>query len=152
LHRRILSIKAGFDGMAIDLEIGLGHAQPLTFGHTQMQGNKVESGDRLGNRMLDLNAWIDFQEEIFLTGDKKFNRAQAAIRQRFTQPHGVMRDLVEQRPGQTPGGGFLDDFLMPPLQCAVALEQMNDMPLAIPSDLNLDMAGARQKAFEEQAL
>ncbi len=63
---RVLGVQAGLDGVAdrppghrvVDLG---GQRRPS--GHQQLEADQVEPGDRLGDRVLDLQAGVHLQEE-----------------------------------------------------------------------------------------
>ena len=102
--------------------------------------------------MFHLDARVHLQKEILVPRDQKFDRAQAAIIERFAQAHRVMRDLVKKRARQAPSRGLFDDLLVAALKRAVALEQVQHMALAVARDLHLDMACLGQEAFQQKAL
>src|SRR3546814_2783857 len=58
-------------------------------------------------------------------------------------------DLGARRFVHAGGGGFLDHLLMPPLERAVALEQVDDIAVGVAEHLHLDMAGG-QDIFLDQ--
>ena len=49
--------------VAAQLELVLAQRQRLARGHAQLQLDKVEAGDRLGHRVLDLEARVHLEEE-----------------------------------------------------------------------------------------
>ena len=100
--------------------------------------------------MFHLNARVHLKKEIFVPRDQKFDRAQPAIVQRFTEAHRVARDVVQKRARQSPGRGFLDDLLVTALKRAIAFEQVHHMALAVTCDLHFDMARLGQETLQQQ--
>jgi hypothetical protein len=74
--------------------------------------------------------------------DQELHRAHAAVAQPLRQAHGVGQHLLAQPWRQRRGGRFLDQLLVPPLQRALALEQVDDAALPVAGDLHLDVAAA----------
>ena len=119
------------------------------------QLDQIEAGDRFGDRMLDLKPRVHLHEPeavglkpLAAVGDE-FDRAGAHIADR---PRGLDRGLAHggaQRRRHAGRGRFLDHFLVPPLQRAVALEEMDDVAMRVGEDLDLDMA-RRQDVFLDQ--
>src|SRR5205085_2976533 len=56
-----------------------------------------------------------------------------------------------QLPSQRRRGRLLDDLLMAALKGAVALEQVNDVSVPIPHDLDLDVSGTLQQLLQVNA-
>ena len=59
---------------------------------------------------------------------------------------------VTQRVGQAGGGSLLDHLLMPALERAVALEQVNDIARAVGEHLHLDVARAHHRLFQQHGV
>ena len=101
--------------------------------------------------MLDLQAGVHFQEEEFTAGiEQKFHGAGAdvvdrggSLDRRFT--HGLAQLRCHDRAGR-----LFDHFLVATLNRAVALAEIDDSAVLVAEDLNLHMAWADHRAFEDQ--
>jgi hypothetical protein len=58
----ILGIEPGLDGMAVDPQVALGEGQGFAGRDAQLQFDEIKAGDRLGNRMFDLQARVHLHE------------------------------------------------------------------------------------------
>jgi hypothetical protein len=116
-------------------------------GQLDLQPHQVETGDHLGNGMLDLQAGVHLQEEKTPVGaENVFDRAGIAVVRRCCEPDRRGADLVAQRGRQVGRGRFLDDLLEAPLHRTFALEEVDGAALAVAEDLHLDMA----RPFDEE--
>src|SRR4051794_29113508 len=101
--------------------------------------------------MLDLQSRIHLHEvEAFSVffGDE-LDRAGADIRDGARRRDRCLADIEPPLGGKPRRRRLLDDLLVPALDRAVALEQMDDIAVAVAEDLRLDMARAFQIAFEQ---
>ncbi len=86
---RILGIDARFDGMAVDADFILGKRQLFAGCNAELPFDEIEAGDRLGDRMLDLEPGIHFNEpdgvgpQLFAAVGDEFDGAGAAVINRF---------------------------------------------------------------------
>ena len=102
--------------------------------------------------MLDLKARVHLDEEHFLAVGDEFDGAGADIIDRAC---GLARGgadrlalgVIERRRRR-----FLDDLLMPPLQRALALEQRQEIAVAVADHLHLDMARGVEVFFDQHAI
>ena len=151
----ILGIKPGLDGVAVDPQVALGEGQGFACRHTQLQFHEIKAGDRLGNRVFDLQARVHLHEpepvlaqRAGAVGDE-FHRARAPV---ADAAGGLDRRLGHRGTdgfGHAGGGGFLDDLLVAALQRAVAFIKMDRGAVRVGEDLHLDMAG-RGDVFLDQ--
>ena len=66
--------------MTAALHLGLAHWHQLARRQTNLQRNKIDTGDHLGNRMLNLNAAVDFDEVRLPVGaNQEFECSKVAI-------------------------------------------------------------------------
>ena len=132
--------------MAGDGEVFLRTREFTPRSNLQLPFHQILPGDHFRHRMLHLQARVHLHEVkgIFLqpVGDigDKFNGACPNIPNRFGRcdgcgPHGLSHRLRHIR-----RRCFLDHLLMPPLQGAIALEQMHRITMGISENLNFDMA------------
>ena len=138
--------------MALKAHILLTDGQRLAGCYAQLHLHEIKAGDRLGNRMLDLQARVHLHEvERARAVEQKLERARAFIgdrpyrrRRRFAHPRTQFRrDRGRWR--------FFDELLMPTLDRAVPFSEMNRGAVAISEHLNLDMARIDDRPFEDHA-
>lgn len=73
---RVFGVQAHFDGVAVQLHLVLAQGQRAAFGNGQLPGHQVLAGDEFGDRMLDLQAGIHFEEvEVAVFVDQEFHGA-----------------------------------------------------------------------------
>ena len=104
-------------------------ADPSARGNANLRLDQVEPGDLFGDRVLDLDARIDF-DEIELARFhvlQELDGARIAVMDGPREPHGRGADLVALRFRQVRGGRPLHDLLVPPLHRAIAFEQVHDL-------------------------
>ena len=127
-------------------------AQSFAARDRDLLSDKIDAGDRLGDRMLDLDPRVHLEkvEGIAFIVDEELDRTGAAIGQAGREAH---RRLVQraQRRRQTRRRRFLDELLVAPLYGAVALAQVNDLSVAVAEDLHFDMAAARDEPLQVDA-
>ena len=132
-------------------DAGLGQrADPAALGDPDLRLDDVEAGDDLGHRVLDLDARVDL-DEVEGAGvgiHQELDRAGADIvggaadlERRLAQGRAAL--LVE-----IGGGGALDHLLVAALDRAVALEQVDEVAVAVAQELHLDVARAADQLLE----
>ena len=142
--------------MAVDFEVFLNHRQGRTRRDSKLPFHQVVAGDRLGYRVLHLQAGVHLHEPETIgfqpvrTIDDELNSTRTGIPDRLGSPHGSSTHGVANIPGHAGRGRFLDDLLVAALQRAIAFEQVN-RTFTIAKDLNLDMARLRD-VFLDQAM
>src|SRR5271156_1220368 len=62
ITRRLLGVDAGFDCVSALADVILAKSQPLTHRHPKLRCDEIDTGYRLGHRMLDLEARVHFQK------------------------------------------------------------------------------------------
>ena len=101
--------------------------------------------------MLDLKARVHLQEEELPAGVKKLHRARPGVVDRPGRPH---RGLAHPPPlarFEERGGRLFDQLLVPPLNRALALEEVQRVAVQVAEDLDLDVAGPLQEALHVHA-
>jgi hypothetical protein len=127
---------------------GLADARALGDAHLRL--DDVDAGDLLGHGVLDLDARIDLDEvessavgiHQELDGAGVRVTGGAAELQRRLAERGALR--VVQIRGRRP----LDHLLVAPLHRAVALEQVDQVAVAVAEELHLDVAGALDQLLQ----
>ena len=138
---RVLGIDAHLDGHAIGTNLLLGRGQAQTGRDPDLPLHEIPSGDLFGDRMLNLQAGIDFKEEkLILRIHDEFECACITVIDRTGTLDCGVQQLVSQGRGQRHSRRFLEHLLMATLKGTLPLKKMHDLPLAVSHDLNLDMA------------
>ena len=137
----VLAVDAALDRVPAQRHGVLRDPQRKALGDGDLLGHQVHPGDRLGDRVLHLDAGVHLQEvERAAPGiDEELHRAGAAV----VQPAGV-RDsrLMHARPQvlvETGRGSLLDQLLVAPLDRAVPVAEMDGVR-PVREDLHLHMA------------
>ena len=119
-----------------------------------LRADDVDAGDHLGDRVLDLHARIDLDEEPLarIHVDEKLDRAGVVVAGCARKLDGGIRELAADLSVEIHGGRDFYNLLMTPLNRAVALVQMQDVSVLVAEDLNFDMLGAADIALEKHGL
>src|SRR5688500_2761218 len=98
--------------------------------------------------MLDLQARVELQEvESPLAIEQKLDRPRVRVACGAPDRDGRRADRRAQRQRQLWRGGFLDHFLVPALDRAFPLAQVDQIALLVAENLELDMARRRQRTL-----
>src|SRR5947209_6616048 len=148
---RVLGIKPHLDRMAVKRDGVLPQRQCFTGRDADLPFDEIRAGDRLGDRVLDLQPRIHLHEIEILTvmlGDE-LDSAGADITDRARRGDRHLAELVALSVAEPRRRRLLDDLLMAALDRAVALPEVHDVALRIPKHLYLDMARPFEIALEE---
>jgi hypothetical protein len=121
-------------------DVFLGHRQTGAGGDPDLLIDQVDAGDRLRDRMLDLQAGVHLDEvelavlveELDVPAPRYFS-----LRIALAQISPICAGLRSARARV----GFFPDLLVAALQRAVALAQVDRVALAVAQHLDLDVAG-----------
>ena len=121
----------------------------------QLPFDEVDSRDLLGDRVLDLEAGVHLHEEELVRivrGHDELDGAGTAVVDGLRGVDGGLADasaggLIEQCAGR-----LLDDLLVAALQGALALPQVDDVPVLIGEHLHLDVARGEHQPLEEEGV
>jgi len=121
--------------------------QRRAVGDTQPELDQVQAGDLLGDRVLDLQARVDFSKGDRVVLDEELHGGQPGVvgrpgqrQRRLGQP---LADRVRDR-----GRRDLDQLLPPPLQTAVTITQHGYCAGAVADDLDLHVPGSGQQPLD----
>ncbi len=138
--------------MADQRHLFLTNRKRLAAGDANLPGNQIESGDGLGDRVLDLQAGIHFHEEEFATGvEQKLHRASTNVADGLRGLHRRFTHGAAQLGGKTGGWGFLDHLLVATLDRAVTLVEVQAVAVLVGEDLDLHMARLQYVLFHQHA-
>ena len=131
------------------VHVGLGEGKGLPGRHRQLQAHEVEPGDQLGHPVLHLEAGVHLQE-VEATGiDQVLHGAGARVADRPGHRHGGLPHLPAGRLGHQDGRRLLHHLLVPALDRALPVEQVQHGAVGVPDDLDLDVTGGLEVALEE---
>ena len=126
--------------MAKEINIFLRGGQRLPLSHSDLPLHKVKARDALGHRVLNLQPGIHLQKIKLATGiEQKLHRASAHVIHRACRLYCSGTHCFAQLRRHNRARGFLYDLLVPPLQRAVTLTQMNHIAMCIGKHLHLDV-------------
>ena len=119
--------------------------------------DQVEAGDTLGHWMLDLQARVHLHEPeaVWLeaadaVGDE-FDGAGAHVIDRARGGDRGLADLAAQVRAHARRRRLLDHLLMPPLQRAIALAEMDGVAMLVAEHLEFDVARACDVLLDQHA-
>ena len=137
--------------MAKEIDIFLRGGQRLSLSHSDLPLHEVKPRDAFGHRVLDLQPGIHLQKIKLATGiEQKLHRASAHIIHRPRRLYCSGTHRFAQLRRHDGARGFLYDLLVPPLQRAVALTQMNHIAMSIGKHLHLDVPRTLDCPFQNQ--
>ena len=152
----ILGGDADLDGDAVldDLRLAadadLRIAEAIALGNPQLRLHQVAAGDRLGHRVLDLDARVDLDEVVpAVLADQELDRAGVGVAHLARDLERVVGQPRAQLLGERPGRRVLDDLLMAPLHRAVALVEVDQVAVVVAEDLHLDVLRAQDQLLEK---
>ncbi len=147
----IFGIQAHFDGVSVQWHLLLRQRQGLATGHGDLPGHQVQPGDALGHRVFDLQPRVHLQKvKAPFAVEQKLDGAGADIVHGARRGHRRRAHLRAQCGRDRRGGRFLEHLLVPTLDRAVALAQVDDVAVLVAEDLDFDMARLDHRALQDQ--
>ena len=138
---RVLGVDPALDCRPPHLHITLGPAKPFAGGDAELSLDEIAPHDLLRDGVLDLEPRVHLQEVEAVPLHQELDGPGVPVAGRLR--HADAR-RVKARPqvGIEPGGRrLLDQLLMPPLDRAIALEEVDQRPVLVGEDLDLDVPG-----------
>ncbi len=140
----VLGIEPCLEGMAAEGDVLLRERQGFARGHAQLPFHEIDARHGLGHRMLDLKPRVHLHEpepvraEAGRAVHDEFDRARPAVADGAGGPHRGLAHRGAHRGRHAGGRRLLDHLLVPALQRAVALVEMDRIG-AVAEHLQLDM-------------
>ena len=146
----ILGVDADLDGVAplLGAHLLLAHRQRLARGDPDLPLDQVDPGDRLGDRMLDLEAGVHLEEEELAVLVDELDGAGVVVADRLRRVDRGGAHRVLDPVGQARRGGLLDQLLVAALRRAVAGRDPHDVAVVVADHLDLDVPRPRQVALD----
>jgi hypothetical protein len=118
--------------------------------------DEVDVGDLLGDGVLHLDPGVHLDEHVLagalaLGLDQELHGAGAGVVDGLGELHRVAAERLAQLVTDVRGGRDLDDLLVPPLDGAVALVQVQRRALGVGEDLHLDVPGPAHRLLDERS-
>jgi hypothetical protein len=118
----------------------LGH-EPLAPRDLDLHPHEVEPGDHLRHRVLHLQARVHLEEvEIAPRVHEELDRAGAAVAHGLRRAHGHLAHRRAQPLVENAARALLDDLLLAALHRALALPEVDGVPVLVGEHLDLDVA------------
>ena len=115
----------------------------------QLLPDDVDARDELGHPVLDLEAGVDLEEpEVAGLVEEELGRRRVPQARGTGGPQAQLVQVAALVGGEARRGRLLDQLLVPALDRAVALAEGDDRPERVAEELDLDMAGGPDLAFE----
>ena len=151
--RRVFGVHPRLDGVPVQDDVRLRDGKVLARRDADLPLDQVEAGDQLGDRVLDLQPGVHLHEEELVRVVRRqdeLDGARADVTDRARgfdrrRAHLRARGLVEQHRRR-----FLDDLLVPPLQAALALAEVDDVAVGVGQHLDLDVPRCGDEPFHQQ--
>jgi hypothetical protein len=136
--------------VAAGADLLLAQRQGLAGGDPELPLDQVQAGDRLRDRVLDLEAGVHLDEvEPAVGGEQELDRAGTLVGRGQRRLDGGAAERLAQARRQARGRRLLDHLLVAALERAVALEQVDRVPVAVGEHLDLDVARALDQALQQ---
>jgi hypothetical protein len=153
---RVLGVEADLDRVPVRSHVVLREGQRLTRRDPQLQLDEVEPGDELRDGVLDLQPGVHLQEVEGrllviegVAGDEELDRAGTFVADGRGGAHRGLAHPCAQPLVDGGGRALLDDLLVPALDRALALEQVDDVAVLVAEDLDLHVPGSADQPFED---
>ena len=105
-----------------------------------LRAHEVDAGHELGHGVLDLDAGVHLEEEeVALRVDEALDRARADVADRLRRGDRHRAHALAQVVVDGGRGRLLHDLLVPALQGAVALAEVDDGAMLVGQHLDLDV-------------
>ncbi|MNO81996.1 hypothetical protein D3C76_732550 [compost metagenome] len=128
----------------------LSHRQRFTACHANLPGHQVETGDGFGDRVFDLQAGVHLHEEEFAAGiQQKLDGAGTDVADGLRRTHSRFTHGAPQFRAQARCRGFFDDFLVPALNRAVTLVEVQAVAVLVGEHLDFHVTWLEQVFFHQ---
>ena len=151
----VFGVDAHLDRVTVQAHVVLSDAEGFARRDAQLFGHEVEPGDQLGDGVFDLQARVHLHEEEVagaVAGHDELYGAGADVADAASGLAGGFADAGTGRFVEERRRSLFDDLLVPPLQRAFALAEVDDGAVLIGEDLHLDVPGRGDVAFEEEGV
>ncbi|MNE52398.1 hypothetical protein D3C80_1470680 [compost metagenome] len=131
----------------------LGERKRLTPCNTDLPRNQIQAGNCLRHRVLDLEACVHLHEEELATCiEQELHSPCADIADSLSRTHSRLSHCATQLGRQTRCRRLFHNFLMPTLDRAITLVQIQAIAMLVGEHLNLDMARLEYVLLNQHSL
>ena len=123
----------------------------LAGGDAELPLDEVETGQLLGDGMLDLDAGVELEEEQLAARDEEFGCTRAAVADRRCERDGRLAETTSRRLGETGRGRLFQHLLVAALHRAVPQPDRQRRSVRIGEQLRLDMPRTVEEPLAEDA-
>src|SRR5208283_3413879 len=147
---RVLGVDPALDRPALAADLLLSERKRFAGGDADHELDKVQPGDQLGNRVLDLESRVHLQEEEALVlADDELDGAGGLVAHGPGEGDGLLAHGSAGRLIEKWAGGLFDDLLVPSLDRALAFPKINHLAVRVAEHLDLDVPGLLDKLLDE---
>ena len=144
----VLGVDPALHGAAPDRYVLLPHIQRQAGGNPKLLAHQIHPGDQLRDPVLHLDAGVHLHKVEILPVHQEFHRPGPLIAHGLRRPDGGFSHGPSQGGAEAGGGGLLHQLLVPPLDGAVPVTQVDGMPLAVRQNLHLHMPGVQHQLLQ----
>src|SRR5262245_11579694 len=138
---RIFGIDPALDRVAGERHLALLERQPLASGDPNLLLDDVDAGHHFGDRVFDLQPRVRFHEvEVTVGVHQELERAGVRVLHGLGGVDDGAAHLPPQLLAERGRRRLFDQLLMPPLDRALALAEVDDVAVVIAENLKLDVA------------
>src|ERR1019366_2583794 len=150
---RILRVDPALDRPALALDLRLREGELLAGGDADHLLDKIEPGNRFGDRVLDLQPGVHLEkEEAPVLADHELDRARRLVVHRLGQGHGLLAHRLSRGVVEEGARRFLDHLLVPALDRAFAPPEVDAVTVRVAEDLDLDVARLFDELLDEDTV
>ena len=125
----------------------------MALGDEDLGPDQVHAGDLLGDGVLYLDAGVHLDEVVVAVPvHQELHGAGVDVAHVLGDLYGVGVELVQGVPGDAPGRGELHHLLVPALEGAVTLPQVDHIAVLVAQDLHLDVLGLHQVLLDKNVV
>ena len=146
-----LQCEPGYRNLVLRTAVDAFVAKRNTLRHKNLTLHDINTGDLFSHGVFNLNPRVHFNE-VKLTGvriNEELNGSRCLITNRRTNLHGCIKNTITHLHIQIRRGCDLYDFLMTPLNTAIAFIQMHQVAVMVTQQLHLNMLRAADELFDE---
>ena len=148
----VLGVDAALDGVALDLDVFLFVGELFTSGDLDGGLDDVDSGDHLGDWVLDLNAGVDLEHvEVLVFVHEELDGRGAGVVGGLDEFGRGFADFLDLLSFDERSGCFFDDFLVTALHGAIAFPEVDGVAVLVTDALDFDMSCVFEEFFDEDS-
>ena len=145
----IFRVQTALKGVTVAADVILLEAQRFPGGNPDLFSYQIQTGNPLGNRMLNLEASVDFQKiEFPIVVEDELHGSGIVITGGSGHGQRGPGHLLPQGLGHGWRGSLFDYFLIAALNGAFPFAKMDDIPGSVTKNLDFHMTGTFEKTLD----